>query len=83
MLVDRFQSELKKLRTRQRAGKKTDVRALKELMKAQQQFLAHMDREMLDYEDVVEGILPEEDMPADRPSEDRDVPAPSKRARPS
>ena len=67
MLVDRFQAELKQLRANNRAGKSTAIRKLKEFITTQEQFLAHMNREMLNYEDVVEGILPEEDMPADRP----------------
>lgn len=67
ILVDRFQAQLKRLRIDNRAGKKTAARQLKAFMAEQQRFLAHMDGEILNYEDVVEGILPEEDVPADAP----------------
>lgn len=69
MLADRFQSQLKKLRADNRAGKKTALKQLKEFMATQIKFLEHMDREMLNYEDVVEGILPVHDMPADAPAD--------------
>jgi hypothetical protein len=71
MLVGRFQDQLKKLRVNNRAGKKTAVKQLKQFMREQERFLQHMDREMLDYGEVVEGILPQEDMPADRPTDEQ------------
>lgn len=69
MLADRFQTQLKKLRSDNRAGKKTALKQLKDFMASQIKFLEHMDREMLNYEDVVEGILPVHDMPEDAPAD--------------
>jgi ribosome-binding ATPase YchF (GTP1/OBG family) len=68
MLADRFQSQLKKLRTDNRAGKKTAVRQLRAFIAEQEKFLAHMKKEVLPYEEVVKGLLPEEDIPNDAPS---------------
>jgi hypothetical protein len=68
MLVDRFQAQLKSLRSQNRAGKKTAVRQLKAFIAEQEQFLTHMNKEILPYEEVIRGLLPEEDMPKDAPS---------------
>ncbi|KIW01638.1 hypothetical protein, variant [Verruconis gallopava] len=70
MLVDRFQAQLKKLRTEHRAGKKTDVTQLLSFLNEQQNFIAHMTREIVPYNDVIKGLLPKEHVPDDAPSED-------------
>jgi hypothetical protein len=67
MLVDRFQVQLKKLRTENRAGKKTAVRQLKAFIAEQEEFLARMNKEILPYEEVIVGMLPVEDLPKDMP----------------
>lgn len=67
MLVDRFQAQLKSMRSQNRAGRKTAVRQLKAFLAEQEKFLSHMNQEILPYEDVTLGLLPEEDIPTDAP----------------
>jgi hypothetical protein len=67
MLVDRVESQLKKLRVDHRAGKKTDVKKLKGFLTEQEEFLKHMNKEMFGHGEVEKGVLPIEDMPEDRP----------------
>jgi len=63
MLVDRFQAKLRELRANHRAGKRTYVKLLKDFLAEQQQFLNHMNNEIVLYEDVPAGFLPEHDIP--------------------
>lgn len=68
MLVDRLQAKLRSLRAENRAGKRTMVEFLKKFLTEQEHFIAHMNEEIVPYEMVPMGCLPEVallDVPAD------------------
>lgn len=81
MLIDRFQAQLRKLRADDRAGKKMDLAKLRKFITEQAEFLERMNKEMVDYDSVVKGILPHEDMPEDMPKETVERSESPKRAR--
>lgn len=59
MLEARIREQLKMMRERRAAGMRFDTRRFKEFMIEQEEFLAHMNREMVQDEDVVFGYIEE------------------------
>lgn len=55
ILEERIRIQLKDLREKKRAGKKLNVKALKKFLKEQENFLAHMNQEMVEDENVEKG----------------------------
>ncbi|KAL8839243.1 MAG: hypothetical protein Q9176_004574 [Flavoplaca citrina] len=57
ILEERVRTQLRVLRENKRGGKKVNVKALKEFIRAQTDFLAHMEHEMVDEELVTMGNI--------------------------
>lgn len=62
---------MKRLDVAHTAGKKTDTRTLKRFLEEQEQFLRHMNSEMIQDENVVAGQQPEMSIPNAKPIEER------------
>ena len=63
ILEARIRDQLKRLNDAHLAGKKTNTKELKEFFQEQEQFLQHMNVEMIPDENVVAGHQPELDIP--------------------
>lgn len=57
ILEERIRQQLKELRESNNAGRKVATRRLKAFFKEQEKFLAHMNREMVDEEEVIRGNI--------------------------
>lgn len=57
ILEERIRQQLKELREANGAGRKVATRKLKTFLQEQEKFLAHMNREMVDDEEVVQGNI--------------------------
>ena len=57
ILEERVRNQLKALREAERGGKRTNVRSLKDFLKEQETFLAHMNREIIEEERVKMGNI--------------------------
>lgn len=68
IVEERIRAQLKELRMRHRAGKKTNTKALKEFLEEQEKFLRHTNAEIVQDEDVIPGHQPELDIPDVSPS---------------
>lgn len=63
IVEERIRTQLKELRMRHKAGKKTNTRALKGFLEEQEKFLRHTNAEIIQDEDVVPGHQPKLDIP--------------------
>ncbi|KAL8953647.1 MAG: hypothetical protein Q9222_000484 [Ikaeria aurantiellina] len=57
ILEERVRTQLRALRENKRDGKKMNVKALKDFIREQEMFLAHMNKEMVDEEYVTKGVI--------------------------
>ncbi|KAL8709119.1 MAG: hypothetical protein Q9220_006140 [cf. Caloplaca sp. 1 TL-2023] len=57
ILEERVRTQLRALRENKRDGKKMNVKALKDFIREQEVFLAHMNKEMVDEEFVTKGVI--------------------------
>ena len=57
MLQERIETQLQQLQTIHESGKRTDIKQLKTFLKVQAQFLAHMDKEIVEEENVEQGKI--------------------------
>ena len=57
ILEERIRQQLKTMRDQKRASKKLDTRKLKKFLKEQEQFLDHMDKEIVDSGSVKAGMI--------------------------
>jgi len=57
MLEQRIRDQLRVLRETQRAGRKLNVTRFKDFLRQQVEFLAHMSKELIDYQFVVKGEI--------------------------
>ena len=57
MLQERIEKQLQQLKTFHESGSRTDTKQLKAFLKVQAQFLAHMDREIVEEENVEQGKI--------------------------
>ena len=76
ILEERVRDQLKTLRDAKRAGRRIDTKGFKSFLKEQESFLAHMNKEMIDDEDVKKGCIDDSHLLDNREKERR-----SKRAR--
>ena len=75
MLEERIRQQLRELREGQKGGKKLATAKLKQFLSEQEQFLAHMNREMIEDDQVIKGFCddshlltpPDEGKPRKRP----------------
>lgn len=78
ILEERIRDKLKTLRETKRSGKKFNTLSLKKFLKEQEQFLAHMNKEMIDEDLVVRGSIDDSHLLRHRTNERK-----AKRSRPS
>ena len=57
ILEERIRDKLKTLRETKRSGKKVNTASLKRFLKEQEKFLAHMNKEMIEDDQVVQGAI--------------------------
>ena len=55
MLQERIEKQMQHLQTVHKSGERTDTKQLKAFLKVQAQFLAHMDKEIVEEENVEQG----------------------------
>lgn len=80
ILEERVRQQLKELRDSGAAGRRVPTKRLKAFFTEQERFLAHMNREMVDDEDVVMGSIDDSHLLTGR-KEGQGASSPSKRAR--
>ncbi|KAI0911835.1 hypothetical protein F4823DRAFT_264255 [Ustulina deusta] len=71
MLEERIRTQLKEIRDLSAAGRRVATKKLKSFFQEQENFLAHMNREMVDDEDVVVGNIQQDHITSKSPSESR------------
>lgn len=71
MLQERIRLQLKKMQEILLAGKKFDTTAFKKFLKEQQNFLAHMNKEIVEDDQVIKGTVDNSHLFMDRPSKQK------------
>ena len=62
MLEERIRGQLKVLRDALRTGKRFNIKAIKAFLQEQENFLAHMNREMVEEDLVTRGFIRQDDL---------------------
>lgn len=81
MLQERIRLQLERMSETMLAGKKFDTAALKSFLKEQEDFLAHMNKEIVDDDQVIKGSIDDSHLFMDRPAKSEVTKKQAKRKR--